>query len=125
MGRGEGRAGVWEGRAGVWEGACTGTAPPLSAPPSVRPLHPGRRPLTPPSLPGAAASTSALPPSPSQRWETALDWAKKGKHTAIVKILPTPSAAEAAKDKAAAAEAAAKQAAAHKFAAQHGQCRVA
>ena len=86
----------------------------LSAPPSPSP-----------SPPGAAASTSALPPSPSQRWETALDWAKKGKHTAIVKILPTPSVAEAAKDKAAEAEAAAKQAAAHKFAAQHGQCRVA
>ena len=39
------------------------------------------------SSPGAATSTSALPPSPSQDGDTALDLAKKEKHTEVVKLL--------------------------------------
>ena len=46
-----------------------------------------RRPQPPPAPPGAAASTSALPPSPSQWGKTALDYAKEGKHTEVIKIL--------------------------------------
>ena len=67
--RGEGR---WRGR-----GRDPAQAPRrLSAPPSPSP-----------SPPGAAASTSALLPSPSQGGKTALDEAKRQKHTEVIKIL--------------------------------------
>ena len=48
----------------------------LSAPPSPSP-----------SPPGAAASTSALPSSPSQYGDTALDWAKEYNRTEVIKLL--------------------------------------
>ena len=44
-------------------------------------------PIPAPSSPRAAASTSALPPSPSQNGTTALDDAKEGKHTDVIKLL--------------------------------------
>ena len=74
---GEGRGGGLGG-----EGPCLGAAPPLRAAYSPRPLPP-RRPPPPPPLP-------SLPRR--QHGHTALDDAKRNRHTQVVALLKNPAA---------------------------------